>query len=184
MKIFTGIALILLVAIPLLVLAHQRSPYAGQETHNIRSLSDAEIEGYLQGRGMGLAKPAELNSYPGPMHVLELAAQLQLTANQQTATQRSFERMRAEATRLGRLSVERETELNRLFADSRANTTNTRQVVGEIARLQGDLRVAHLRAHLDMREILTPQQIVRYNELRGYNVNAETAPRHRHVHQQ
>ncbi len=182
MKLIIGTALALLVAIPLLILAQeQRSPYAGQEVRNIKSLSDAEVQGYLQGRGMGLAKPAELNGYPGPMHVLELSQQLQLTDVQRAATQRSFERMRAEAVRLGRLFVEKEAELNRLFGDVRADSANLQRLVGETARLQGELRLSHLRAHLEMRAILTPQQIARYNELRGYGTG--DAPRQRHGHQ-
>ena len=182
MKLVVGMALALLVAIPLLILAQeQRSPYVGQQARNIRSLSDAEVQGYLQGRGMGLAKPAELNGYPGPMHVLELSQQLQLTDDQRAATQRSFERMRAEAVRLGRLFVEKEAELNRLFGDVRADSANLQRLVGETARLQGELRLSHLRAHLEMRSILTPQQIARYNELRGYDTG--DAPRQRHGHQ-
>ncbi len=182
MKLVVGMALALLVAIPLLILAQeQRSPYVGQQARNIRSLSDAEVQGYLQGRGMGLAKPAELNGYPGPMHVLELSQQLQLTDDQRAATQRSFERMRAEAVRLGRLFVEKEAELNRLFGDVRADSGNLQRLVGETARLKGELRLSHLRAHLEMRSILTPQQIARYNELRGYGTG--DAPRQRHGHQ-
>ncbi|MDQ3687118.1 MAG: Spy/CpxP family protein refolding chaperone [Acidobacteriota bacterium] len=182
MKLVVGTALALLVAIPLLILAQeQRSPYVGQEVRDIKSLSDAEVQGYLQGRGMGLAKPAELNGYPGPMHVLELSQQLQLTDDQRAATQRSFERMRAEAVRLGRLFVEKEAELNRLFGDVRADSGNLQRLVGETARLQGELRLSHLRAHLEMRSILTPQQITRYNELRGYGTG--DAPHQRHGHQ-
>lgn len=182
MKLIVGTALALLIALPLLLVAQEKhSPYAGQEAHNIKSLSDAEVQGYLQGRGMGLAKPAELNGYPGPMHVLELSHQLQLTDNQRAATQRSFERMRAEAVRLGRSFVEKEAELNRLFGDVRADSANLQRLVGETARLQGELRLSHLRAHLEMRSILTPQQIARYNELRGYG--AGDAPRQRHGHQ-
>jgi hypothetical protein len=53
------------------------SPYTGQERREIKALSNEEIDRYLSGDGMGLAKAAELNHYPGPRHVLELADQLQ-----------------------------------------------------------------------------------------------------------
>jgi hypothetical protein len=36
----------------------------------------------LSGQGSGFAKPAELNGYPGPAHVLELAGPLGLDAPQ------------------------------------------------------------------------------------------------------
>ena len=49
------------------------------------SLSDEDVQGFLDGRGMGLAKSAELNGHPGPMHVLELAEELKLTAEQRSS---------------------------------------------------------------------------------------------------
>jgi hypothetical protein len=49
-------------------------PYAGWQARSIKALSRQQIEDYLQGRGMSMALPAELNGYPGPRHVLELAA--------------------------------------------------------------------------------------------------------------
>jgi hypothetical protein len=36
----------------------------------------------LKGEGMGMAKAAELNGYPGPTHVLTLAKELALTESQ------------------------------------------------------------------------------------------------------
>ena len=47
-----------------------------------QALSPEDIQGLLEGRGMGLAKAAELNSYPGPKHVLEMADALELTPEQ------------------------------------------------------------------------------------------------------
>ena len=40
------------------------SPYAGSENREIKALSSDEIASYLQGKGMSLAKAAELNHYP------------------------------------------------------------------------------------------------------------------------
>src|SRR5512140_1710908 len=51
------------------------SPYAGEEKREIKSLSADVIEQYNQGEGMGMAKAAELNHYPGPRHVLMAADQ-------------------------------------------------------------------------------------------------------------
>jgi hypothetical protein len=48
------------------------SPYAGQETRRIKSLSEQDIDELRQGRGWGLAKAAELNGLPGPAHLLEM----------------------------------------------------------------------------------------------------------------
>jgi hypothetical protein len=58
-------------------------PYAGLEKRAIKALSDAQIADLRAGRGMGLALPAELNGYPGPVHVLELGDRLGLDAEQE-----------------------------------------------------------------------------------------------------
>ena len=91
----------LFIAVPLLAAAGtQQSPYAGQEGRPIKALSAEEVQSYLTGQGMGLAKAAELNSYPGPKHVLELAGQLQLTGEQLSRAEKARADMLAEATRL------------------------------------------------------------------------------------
>ena len=69
------------------------SPYAGQQTRAIKALSPEDIAALRNGAGMGMAKAAELNGYPGPAHVLALAAQLGLTKNQQQRVTAIFERM-------------------------------------------------------------------------------------------
>lgn len=148
------------------------SPYVGQESRAIKALSADEVQGYLEGRGLGFAKAAELNRHPGPMHVLEMAGPLQLTPEQEAETQKAFERMRGEAKRLGESVVARETELDRLFAQGQADDDSVGAVVREIARLQGELRLAHLRAHLDMKRLLTPAQVTEYDRLRGYGGSA------------
>ena len=47
-----------------------KSKYAGQEVREIKSLSESDIEELKNGRGWGLAKAAELNGVPGPIHWL------------------------------------------------------------------------------------------------------------------
>ncbi len=169
----------MLIAAPLFVWSQaSQTTGAGQESRRIKSLSDAEVQAYLNGRGMGLAKAAELNSYPGPMHVLELADKLQLSARQRSETKKAFEQMQGEATRLGKLIVEKEAKLNDLFAEGNALQTSLQANVKDIARLQGELRVVHLRAHLDMRRLLAPEQIKKYNEIRGYGTE-EVIHRHK-----
>jgi len=146
----------------------QQSPYKGQEARAIKALSQSEIDGYLEGRGMGFAKVAELNHYPGPRHVLDMADQLELTDDQVKAAQAAFDAMHTSATDLGAKLVEKERELDALFASGKADGASARALIGEIARIQGELRYAHVGAHVAMRSILTPAQVARYDELRGY----------------
>ena len=170
----TLVALLSALGIASFVYANQpaRSPYAGEEMRGIKSLSDREVQDYLAGRGMGLAKAAELNHYPGPAHVLELGDRLVLSPEQKSRTQTLFKAMETKAKELGKSLVEQETRLDRMFASRQISREQLKSGLAEIARLQGELRQAHLEAHLTQAEILTHEQIAKYVELRGYGSGA------------
>lgn len=161
------------------------SPYAGQEGREIKALSSEEVSAYLAGKGMGLAKAAELNGYPGPMHVLELAEQLELSAEQKMKTQNLYKDMQARAIAAGRALVDAERELDRLFAGKAASPDRLDASLKEIGALQARVRGVHLETHLLQAAILTPQQIARYNALRGYDRTKPDAgvPAHHGRHQ-
>ncbi len=144
------------------------SPHTGLEQRDIQALSDDDVQGFLEGRGMGLAVPAELNSYPGPRHVLDLGGELELTDSQAAAIQAIYQEMHAAAVPLGRRYVERERELDRLFAEARADEERLRELTSDAGRILGELREVHLRAHLRTTALLTPHQVRRYNVHRGY----------------
>ena len=151
------------------------SPYTGQEQHDIKALSPVEIKNYLAGRGIGFAKAAELNHYPGPAHVLELSQQLQLSPEQHARTQQQFNSMQAEAMRLGKALVEQEQLLDTLFATGNISKDTLQSTLENIATLQAQIRQTHLEAHLGQKDILTPDQVRRYDALRGYDKPASAA---------
>lgn len=166
----------ILLILPALLLAGDRvtqasadkSPYTGLETRSIKALSEREIAGYRAGRGMGLALAAELNHYPGPRHVLDLADKLQLTLGQRERTRALFEEMRDAAAGLGEQIIQAEARLDDLFSTGRITPIALDKEVQEIARLQGHLRRVHLQTHLAMAKILKSEQIAQYDRLRGY----------------
>jgi Spy/CpxP family protein refolding chaperone len=158
--------------------AQTPAPYAGQEKRAIKALSETETRDLAEGRGMGLAKAAELNSYPGPLHVLELARELELSDSQRAASEALMAPMRERAIALGRQIIEAERDLDRAFAGRSIDQDYLRQQVAMIAALQGELRAVHLETHLAQRAILTSDQIVRYDALRGYQP-AAAHPSHR-----
>jgi len=143
-------------------------PYHGQHGREIKSLSAEEVRGYLAGSGMGFARTGELNHYPGPRHVLDAAPTLGLSPAQLLASQAAFDRMDTIAKSIGAELIQRERELDRLFASGTASPEDTRKLVMEVARLQGEIRLTHLNAHIEQRALLTPGQIDRYDSLRGY----------------
>lgn len=162
------VALMFLCA-PVRGLAQQApSPYAGQETRAIKALAEDEVEALLDGDGMGFAKVAELNHYPGPRHVLDLSETLELTADQLHRTESVFESMRESAVALGQRIVDAEARLDDEFSNRTIDRSSLEAQLTEIARLNGELRATHLLAHLEMVEILTSHQIARYDSLRGY----------------
>jgi Spy/CpxP family protein refolding chaperone len=157
----------------------QHSSYIGQEHREIKSLSDAEIADLLAGRGMGLAKAAELNGYPGPKHVLELAPQLNLTPDQLAATKTLHHSMQTKASELGRRIVEQEHVLDTMFADKMISHESLSRALETIGELQTQLRRTHLETHLTQAKILTAEQSKHYSKLRGYS---ETATGSHHAH--
>ena len=159
-------------------LAQSQHPYAGFETRPVKALSEQQVADLRAGRGMGLAVAAELNSYPGPMHVLEHTIALNLTAEQRERTVALVATMKAEAIPLGERLIEQETQLDALFANREITLASLQTVTAEIGATQARLREAHLKYHLAMRDLLTAEQVEKYQALRGYR--AGHGGQHRH----
>jgi Spy/CpxP family protein refolding chaperone len=157
-------------------------PYAGLEQRAVKALSEQQIADLKAGRGMGFALPAELNGYPGPSHVLENADALGLTAEQRERTKGLFDSMKAEAVPVGERLIDQETKLDRLFAAREITPATLGAVTEEIGTTQARLRQIHLKYHLTMMDVLSPSQVERYRELRGYGVKADQLhhPRSQH----
>lgn len=162
--------------------AEPQHSYAGQQTRPIKALDAEQVAGLLAGRGLGYAKAAELNRYPGPMHVLELAQPLALTDAQLESTRAIRARVEARATALGAQLVAAESELDVLFQSGAADTDNVAAALEAIGQLQAQLRGVHLNAHIEQREVLTPEQVERYVQLRGYGGDGHGAHGHGHGH--
>ena len=143
-------------------------PYADLKGRDIKALSQQQIDDLKAGKGMSLALAAELNGYPGPAHVLELADQLKLNEQQKKRMQEMFKAMTKETRTLGIMVIEEEKKLNKLFKNKLANEQNLKEATLKIGEAQAKLREAHLRYHLLTTVILSKEQIDNYNRLRGY----------------
>ncbi len=153
----------------------QQSPYVEYQGRPIKALSAELVEAYLAGDGMGFALAAELNGYPGPRHVLQLADSLPLDATQHAEVAAIFDRMRGDAQVLGAAVVAQEQTLDSLFAEGTITAERLKSLLADIATLQGQLRAVHLAAHLTLLDVLSEHQIHEYQRLRGY-----TAQGHEH----
>lgn len=153
------------------------TPYSGRQARAIKALPERDVQGLLEGNGMGMALAAELNSYPGPLHVLEHAQALGLSDAQRDSTARLMAAHKEEARALGRQLVDAERELDHAFATRQIDAPSLSARMQRIGTLQAAIRNAHLQTHLTQTALLTPAQIARYNQLRGYR---ETGAAHRH----
>lgn len=149
------------------------SLYAGQEARGIKALSQADIEGLLAGAGTpfgGMAKPAELNGYPGPRHVLDAieAGEFEVTNEQKTQIENLYEKMKAQAIMLGKQIITIEQKIDEEFTNKTVTNESLQKNIAESAKIYEQLRFVHLKYHLQMVDILTPEQVEQYNLLRGY----------------
>ncbi len=173
---------VLIIGVAWSAFANQKSPYAGQEIRGIKALSQQKIDGYLSGKGMGYAKAAELNHYPGPRHVLDLSEQLALTSEQKAKTTKLFESMKKEAVSLGRELIDSEKELDQFFSNEAMDNKRLESILTGIGMLQAKLRYVHLSTHLEQKTILTPHQIQLYDRLRGYQSGSIHQKEHSRSH--
>jgi hypothetical protein len=150
----------------------QISPYSGQEIRVIKSLSDNDVQSLQNGTGEafgGIAKLAELNGYPGPRHVLDIAQELQLTDRQRMEIELIYQNMSNNAKSIGSAIIGVEQDMDETFANKTITEENLIALLDKSANLYGQLRFVHLSAHLDTAQIMTTEQIQMYNEMRGYD---------------
>jgi Spy/CpxP family protein refolding chaperone len=160
---FLALAVLSIEALP-----SEASSYSGQEAREIKALSESEVSDLLSGEGMGYAMAAELNGYPGPAHVLALAEELELTAEQRAETEALFSEVKASARELGAELVAAERRLDEMFRDKTVDESSMSEAVAMISQIESRLRAAHLKAHLGQSQVLGEQQVNKYMMLRGY----------------
>ncbi|MCW2309486.1 Spy/CpxP family protein refolding chaperone [Rhodobium gokarnense] len=154
--------------------------YAGQQDRAVSTLSAEDIEALKAGAGWGLARPAEFNGYPGPRHILDMADELALSPEQRDEITALFDRMQADAQRLGPDLIAAETALDEAFRAGTIDAETLRARVAAAEEARSRLRVVHMEAHLAATPLLTPHQRHLYNTLRGY---AGSAHDMHHPHQ-
>ena len=166
-------ALLFGIVLPCIVLASDRPPYVGEEYRLITSLSPKEIESLRNGDGMGFAKLAELNHYPGPKHVLDMADRLNMSPSQVDATRLLYIEMKNKAVILGEEILTAELLLDKSFKDGSVTDKTLESTLRDISSIRGQLRYAHLEAHLRQKRLLSADQVSKYDAIRGYRVNEQ-----------
>ena len=114
---------------------------------------------------MGMTNVAEVNNYPGPAQALALEKGLKLSTVQKQQLEAAVEALDFKAKEMGRFILQHEKKLNDLFSTGKANEGSLIYYCNQIGLYQGELRNAHLQAHLKARRILTPDQQKKYSRL-------------------
>ena len=86
--------------------------------------------------------------------------------------------MSAAAKPLGADLIDHERALDRQFAEGRITKAELAAATAGIGELQARLRAVHLTAHLKTRDVLTAEQVARYNALRGYGAASPSPHEH------
>ena len=160
----------------------QASGYVDQQDRALKAYSAAEVSDLRAGKGMGFAKTAELNGYPGPSHVLQHADALGLSADQRSATEQLMTAHRARAQGLGEALLQAEAALEAAFANRTVSAEELERLTLAVGREQALLRAEHLRTHLAQTQLLNAAQIEQYSALQGYRGAAIPEVMQRHSH--
>lgn len=129
----------------------------------------ADREGLLKGQEMDLAAIAEMYSLPSPRQVIALKAELGLTRDQLKRAEAAEKVVASAATAKGEEIVQAEEELAAMFELGTANEKLVRTKVDQIGKARAELRFMHLQAYLRIKQILTPDQLKQYAELKARN---------------
>jgi hypothetical protein len=76
--------------------------------------------------------------------------------------------MKAETVPLGERLIAQETDLDWQFARMKVTPSSLQAATADFAATQSALRFAHLCYHLSTLDVLTPEQVRLYGELRRY----------------
>ncbi|WP_353132838.1 hypothetical protein [Pseudopedobacter sp.] len=146
--------------------------HAQQDSVNsspLKFIGDKEYAFYTQGNDPALVLIAELNNYPSPKVVLEKQKQLGLNATQKTQVQTIQTEMTRKLKEMGNFLIVEQTKLNKLFETNKINEGSLIYHTNKIGALEGEMRNAYLKAYLRTRDILTSQQLKKYQSLKNAN---------------
>jgi hypothetical protein len=134
----------------------------------LKALTDQQYTDFRHGNEMEMGKVAELNNYPSPLEVSKHEKELGINPNQRIQLKKIIDAWRFKTKEMGRFILAEEAKLDALFSSGKATDGSVIYYSNQIGLFLGELRNAHLQAHLKTRNILTAAQIKKYNTLMGY----------------
>ena len=142
---------------------HRAMPTA--EADGNSSVSTASIVVPMNGEDVS---GAERHLFPAPHTAIFMANELGLDAVQRRRLHELQEMLDSETATIGRRIHAEEARLDRAFMENMIDSGRIDGLTARIGALQAQLRAARLRSHLATRDLLSPEQLLRYAELRGF----------------
>ncbi|MDB5125613.1 MAG: hypothetical protein JWP94_3742 [Mucilaginibacter sp.] len=132
----------------------------------LKTLSDKQYDALVKGEDIyGMSLAAELNHYPNPEKVMKYKKQLDLSpiqVNQFNAINKELHRKKLE---MGQIIIHNERTLDSIFKYHRLDNGSLIFFANRYGLYQGEMRNVILQSCLKAWELLTPQQIKKYEAL-------------------
>ncbi len=147
--------------------AHAQSSADSATNHStLKTLSDKQYDALIKGEDIyGMSLAAELNHYPNPEKVMKYKKQLDLSpiqVNQFTVINKELHRKKLE---MGLIIIHNERTLDSIFKYHRLDNGSLIFFANRYGLYQGELRNVILQSCFKARELLTSQQIKKYEAL-------------------
>jgi hypothetical protein len=136
----------------------------------VKTLTDKQYNALLNGEDLySMGLPAELNHYPSPVKVIKYKTELDLSpiqVNKLTAINKELHRKILE---MGVVIIKNERVLDSIFRHNQLNEGSLIFYTNRYGLYQGELRHTILQACLACRELLSQQQIDKFEALQKRN---------------
>jgi hypothetical protein len=142
---------------------HHAMPTAEADGHT--NIAAASIVVPMNGEDVS---GAERNLFPAPQTAIFMANDLGLDGAQRRRLHELQLALDSQVALIGRRIQAEEARLDRAFMENVIDSGRIDGLTARIGALQAQLRAALLRAHLATRDLLSPEQLLRYAELRGF----------------
>lgn len=136
-----------------------------QQVSPLKFISSQNYQYYKNGGNSDLYLIAEVNNYPSPGSVLQLAKELSLTTDQKHQVNMIHIELNRKVKEMGGFLIKEQTKLNQLFETRKIDEGSLIYYTNKIGALEGELRNAYLRAHLRTSTLLSAQQLKKYQDI-------------------
>jgi len=143
----------------------------------LKTLSNVQYNALIKGDDIyGMSLAAELNHYPLPDKVMKQKKEINLTEEQITKISAIAKELRRKRLEMGLIIIKNERTIDSLFRIKKFDNGSLIFYANRYGLYQGELRNAILQACLATRNILTLQQVNKFEALQKVNESTNASP--------